>query len=183
MVKASIKLADGTRVEIDGSPEEVERLMSLYDKGGGSSQHRRSDRPTSRSEAQPDGKSPTEQTNKPSLDLSVIINAIKDCDEAELIEEKILDRNSQVDRTLLPLYIVHEYMENEHALSSGDVNKVTTQLSVPVSTPNASTTLAGAASKYVIGDATRKKGSAVRYKLNRRGVKYMKSILSGDAGE
>ncbi|MDZ7749602.1 MAG: hypothetical protein U5K43_13035 [Halofilum sp. (in: g-proteobacteria)] len=30
--------------------------------------------------------------------------------EAERIETKILDKASQVDRTLLPLYIVHEYL-------------------------------------------------------------------------
>ena len=108
------------------------------------------------------------------------MNEVKSCDEAEAIETRILDKSSQVDRTLLPLYIVYEYFENKHALSSGDINRVTTQLSVPVSQPNASSTLSGTASKYVMGDIVRTKGSRVRYKLNRRGVKYLKSVISGD---
>src|SRR5690606_22455224 len=100
------------------------------------------------------------------VDITEIVNLVKSCDEAEDIEERILDRSSQVDRVLLPLYIVHEYLDNAYALSSGDVTAVTTQLSVPVAQPNASRTLSGTASKYVIGDSARKKGSVVRYKLN-----------------
>ncbi len=80
------------------------------------------------------------------------------------------------------MYIVHEHLENGFELSSGDIAKVTTQLSVPVTVSNASSTLSGSASKYVIGGSVRKKGSRVGYKLNRRGVQYMKEVLGAADG-
>lgn len=114
-------------------------------------------------------------------DLSEIVNLIKNSDEAEAIEAKILDKVSQVNRILLPLYIVHEYMDNTLSLTSGEVSQITTDLGIPVSQPNASTTLSGTASRYVIGDKVRRRGQAVRYKLSRRGVQYVKSVLGGKA--
>jgi len=104
---------------------------------------------------------------------------VKNCDEAESIENKILDKASQVNRTLLPLYIVHEHMDNAVALTSGDINKITTDLGIPIATPNASRTLSGTASRYVIGDQVRTKGQPVRYKLSHRGIQYIKSVITG----
>jgi hypothetical protein len=111
------------------------------------------------------------------------VNLTKTCDEAESIEAQILDRTSQVDRTLLPLYVVHEHLGNKFGLSSGDVSKITTDLGVPISTANASGTLSGTAAKYVMGDKVRKRGQAVRYKLSRRGVQYMKAVIAGKSDE
>ncbi len=181
MAKASLTLPNGTVVEIEGSADEVKALLEFYGSGTASSKPVR--RKSSTRKRSSRSSTPRKTTKSEGVDLTEIVNLVKSCDEAEDIELRILDKTSQVDRTLLPLYIVHEYMDNEHALSSGDINKVTTQLSVPVATPNASRTLSGTASKYVIGDSTRKRGATVRYKLNRRGVKYMKSVISGDSGE
>ena|ERR1700730_3248245 len=181
MAKASIKLPDGTSVQIEGDPEEVAKLLAIY--GGG------------KTAAAPVGQSDAKKKRSPrkaragqaisdssaTANLSQIINLIKTCDEAEAIEEKILDKVSQVNRILLPLYIVHEHLDNAHGLTSGEVSQVTTDLGIPVSTPNASTTLSGTASRYVIGDKVRKKGQAVRYKLSRRGLQYLKSVLDGKA--
>lgn len=181
MAKAQLTLPNGTVVEIEGSTQEVKELLEFYGgaSGGGSPAPRKqAAKKSARKRA-----AVKEVAESETLDLTDIVNEVKSCAEAEDIEARILDKSSQVDRTLLPLYIVHEYFDNQHALSSGDVSKVTTQLSVPVSGPNASRTLSGTASKYVIGDRTRKKGSTVRYKLNRRGVKYLKSVISGDSGE
>ena len=61
------------------------------------------------------------------------------------------------------------------------MSKITTDLGIPISQSNASTTLSGTASKYVIGDKVKVRGKAVRYKLSRRGVKYMKEVLAGNA--
>jgi hypothetical protein len=83
----------------------------------------------------------------------------------------------------LPLYIVHEHLGNAFGLSSGEVTKVTTDLGVPVSQPNASRTLSGTAAKYVIGDRVRKKGQPVRYKLSRRGVQYLQAVIRGTSNE
>jgi hypothetical protein len=85
------------------------------------------------------------------------------------------------DRTLLPLYIVHEHLDNAFALSSGDVTKVTSDLGVRVSQPAASRTLSGTAAKYVVGDRVRKKGQLVRYKLSRRGLQYVQGVIRGNA--
>lgn len=181
MAKASLTLPNGIVIEIEGSTGEVRELLEFYGGAGkGSSTSRRK---SSAKTAGRKGTTTKSEDDSDMLDLAEIVNEVKSCDEAEDIETKILDKSSQVDRTLLPLYIVHEYFENAHGLTSGDINKITTQLSVPVSTPNASSTLSGTASKYVIGDTVRKKGGTVRYKLNRRGLKYLKSVISGDSSE
>ena len=112
-------------------------------------------------------------------DLPKIINLIKNCGEAEVIETKILDKIAQVNRILLPLYIVHEYLDNTYGLTSGEVSQILTDLGVPVHIANVSKTLSGTASKYVNGDIIRKKGRSVRYKIIRRGVTYFKGVLKG----
>ena len=187
MPKASLTLPNGTVVQIEGTTEEVRDLLQHY---GSAPSHsaapaaktvrRRAPKPSGK------GASPAKAADRSAdagPDLSEIVNFAKNCDEAEDIERQILDRASQVDRTLLPLYLVHEHLENAFGLSSGEVSKVTTDLGVPVSQPNASKTLSGTAAKYVIGDRVRKKGQLVRYKLSRRGLQYMQSVISGGADE
>lgn len=139
-------------------------------------ERKRKGKATSSKDTAPGGSSVT-------ADLSRIVNLAKNSDEAEDIERHILDRASQVDRTLLPLYLVHEHLDNAFGLSSGEVCKITTDLGVPVSQPNASKTLSGTAAKYVIGDRVRKRGQLVRYKLSRRGVQYMQAVIRGKADE
>jgi hypothetical protein len=180
MAKASLKLPNGTVVTLEGTPEEVKHLLELYGgerpeastaKGGTRS---RKPRRHAHSPGQPNGKS----EGKP--DLSEIVTLVKNCDEAEAIETQILDRAAQVDRTLLPIYIVHEHLDNAFGLTSGEVNKITRDLGIPISQPAASRTLSGTASKYVIGDKVKVKGQPVRYKLSRRGLTYMKEVLAGN---
>jgi hypothetical protein len=175
MSKASIKLANGTSVQIEGTPEEVAKLLALY--GGGKSVAP-DQTSLGRTRTIPKVKSPQATAGAlAATDLSQIINLIKTCDEAEAIESKILDKVSQVNRILLPLYVAHEYLDNTPSLTSGEVSQITTDLGIPVSQPNASRTLSGTASRYVIGDKVRKKGQAVRYKLSRRGLQYLKGVL------
>ncbi len=179
MAKASLTLPNGTVVQIEGTTQEVKELLELYSGNSGhqiSGTKRVAQKKSIRKEGVSKSATPSQQ-----VDITEIVNLVKSCDEAEDIEMNILDKSSQVDRVLLPLYIVHEYLNNTYTLSSGDITAVTTQLSVPVAQPNASRTLSGTAAKYLIGDSARKKGSAVRYKLNRRGVKYMKSVITGDS--
>lgn len=176
MARATLKLPDGTLVEIEGSAGEIERLLEFYSNRASQSV------PTLQRLTQTKKKAPkkTEKIDSnDKLDLAKIVNLVKDSDEAEAIETQILDRSGQVNRVLLPLYIVHAHMGNAIGLTSGDVNKITTELGIPIGTANASTTLSKTASKYVIGDKTRKRGQSVRYKLSRRGVQYFKSILKG----
>jgi hypothetical protein len=112
-----------------------------------------------------------------------IVNLIKNSQDAGTIEKKILDRTSQVDRILLALYAIEKYGDKKTHLTSGNISKITRELGVPVSQPNASTALSGAASKYVIGDKVRKKGEAVRYRISRRGVQYLDEVLRGKSRE
>jgi hypothetical protein len=177
MAKASLKLPNGPVITLEGSPEEVKQLLDLYGYNG---KEEPRVRPAAKGHRTPKARVSeiAEIKNIEKLDLNQIVTLAKDCDEAEAIEERILDRTAQVDRTLLPLYIVHEYLNNAYGLTSGEVKKVTTDLGIPISQPAASRTLSGTASKYVIGDKVKVKGQAVRYKLSRRGVKYMKEVLT-----
>lgn len=180
MAKASIQLPNGTTVKIEGTTEEVKKLLEFY--GGNSPDLEKLAKPnlTKRSgttKAPAASKKKEDRGTKP--DLSEIINLVKNCDEAEAIETKILDRISQVDRILLPLYIVHEHLNNAFSLTSGEISQITQNLGIPLQQPNISNALSGTASKYVIGDKVRKKGQAVRYKLSRRGLKYLAAVLRG----
>ena len=174
MAKASLTLRNGTVVNIEGSPQEVQQLLEYYS-GQSAKEGERPARKKTRS-----ARKPTERgAPSEAVDYAKIVNLVKECDESEAIEERILDRSSQVDRTLLPLYIVHEYLDNGFGLTSGEISKVTTDLGIPISQPNASSTLSGTGSRYVIGDKVKKKGQPVKYKLSRRGLKYLKAVLEG----
>ncbi len=178
MAKATLTLQNGTAIQIEGTTEEVKRLLEFY--GG---EQARSAEKVSSPRASPK-EHPAKAANEASApDLAKIVNIAKDCDEANKIATQILDRTSQVDRTLLSLYIVHEYLSNSIGLTTGEISKITKELSIPISTSNVSHTLSGTASRYVMGDKVKKKGQPVRYKLSRRGVKHVKAVLEGTEGE
>jgi hypothetical protein len=181
MARASITLPNGTVVTIEGTPEEVQQLLKHYGTDvGRKADHSKSvpKRGRARQAARVSG-----DREKSAVDWAAIVNLVKTCDEAEAIESTILDRSSQVNRTLLPLYVVHEYLDASVGLSSGDISRVTRDLGVPITQPNASRTLSTTASKYVMGDGVRKKGSVVRYKLSRRGLQYLKAVIGGSSGD
>ena len=171
---AKVELPNGTVITIEGSPEEVHDLLQYYQEKS----------PPDQPDPKSEGKAKSKKPSSPkSLDHNQVVNLVKTIDEAENIEKNILDRTSQVDRTLLPLYVVHQHLGNEFSLTSGDINKITTDLGIPIATANASGTLSGTASRYVIGDQVRKQGRTIRYKLSRRGVTYMKSVIGGTQDE
>lgn len=168
MAKVEIKASDGTLITIDGSVEEINRIVELY-----------KSKPLAK-----DGDSKVKKQNsvkkkeENSDNLTQIINKIKECDEAEKIETNILNPTSQVNKILLPLYIIYKYFDNSISLQSGDINKITKQLNVPIATPNISNVLSGSGSRYVTGDKVRRLGQPVKYKLIRRGYQYFESILN-----
>ena len=170
MTKASLKLDNGTIVHIEGSVDEVKELLDFYNtKPAGPPRSRKIRQETNTANDQPHSQ----------IDLAQIANAAKECDEWEGIETQILDKSSQIDRTLLPLYIVQQHLENTVALTSGQISKVITMLGVPISQANVSHVLAGGAARYVIGDKVKKKGQAVKYRLSRRGMQHMKHLICG----
>jgi len=184
MAKASIRLPNGTAVLIEGTTDEVRQLLEFYGRSAYASATRSAKRQKlSRKRAQKDEQEILEDTRGDKPNLAEIINLIKNCEEAEAIEAQILDRTSQVNRILLPLYIVHKHLGDKFGLTSGNINKITTDLGIPIQTPNVSNKLSGTASRYVIGHAVREQGKVIRYKLSRRGVKYLSSVLKGSADD
>jgi hypothetical protein len=180
MAKATFTLPNGTVVNIDGKPLEIQQLLNLY-----AGSHGAVSTPLGGTKKRTTTKTSkvASATLSKGVNLAEIINFVKNCDEAENIEKNILDRISQVDRVLLPLYIVHEYMGDAYSLKTGEINKVTVDLGIPISTANISHTLSGTASRYVISDRVRKKGQPVGYKLSRRGLHYLKAVIKGTKNE
>lgn len=181
MAKAEIKLPDGTSVVVDGSAEEISKILSLYGGAapGYSASKASATKVKKRSTNKPPGTEDKERDNAEKLDVSAIVNLIKNCDDAEKIEKSILDLTSQVNRTLLPLYVLQQEGREAQTLSSGEITQVVNQLGVPMSQPNVSRTLSGTASRYVMADGVRSKGRATGYKLSRRGVQYMSQVIAG----
>ncbi len=177
MVKAKIELQNGTTVTLDGSTEEVQDLLDHYgissSGDAGSAEVKRTAR-ASTAKKKPDDPQP---------DLAEVVNLIKSCDEAEAIEKEILDRTSEVNRVLLPLYIAHKYLDGKFGITTVDIENITTDLGVRVRRQNAYRALTGSGSGYVTTDKVRRRGVATKYTLNRRGVKYVMSVLEGEGSE
>ena len=177
MTKATLTLPSGAVVNLEGTPEEVHRLLELYS-GQPTAPHVATPRKRKVAKA-PRKVKRSESGQSDGPDLNEIVNLVKNCDEADLIEKNILDRASTVDRVLLPLYVVHEHQANRLGLTSGEISRITTELGVRVTQPNASMALADSAARYVMGDKVRKKGQPVRYRLSRRGLQYVKAVIDG----
>lgn len=111
-----------------------------------------------------------------------IVNKIKSCDESDQIEKEILDKTSLPGRILLPFYICYKYF-SQQGLTTGDIEKITSELRVKVQTPNVSKTISDSLHKYLEGNSTRIKGKPVVYRLNRKGAKYFESLLNPDEKE
>jgi hypothetical protein len=115
--------------------------------------------------------------------LIKIVNLIRSCPEADVIEKNILEaKSSEAVRVLLPLYIVHEYLENSFGLTTVEIGAITAELGnkVKVRRQNVLRAVKYSASKYVLGDRARKVGTGTRYTLSERGVQHIKSILAGN---
>lgn len=168
MAKSTIKLPDGTIITIDGDPEEIKRIISIYpgEKTGS----------LTRKEKHIGGK----KSEKSAQDIILeIVSHIKDCEEADVIEEKILDKSSQVDRALLSLYVA-DNLDSKPLLSSGDIHSVLKELGIKIALPNIINTLRGTAIKYVMPDRRNKKGGGVvQYRISRQGKQYILKVLKG----
>jgi hypothetical protein len=182
MPKATLTLPNGTVVQVEGTAQEVTNLLQFYEGAPGKALPRRPGK-RGRARKTAKAKAPDEIVPESVPDLAKIVNLVKECAEAEAIEHSILDNSSILDRTLLPLYVVLQHLDNAHGLSSGDISKITTDLGVRVSQSHASDTLSGTAARFVIGDKVRRKGQAVRYKLSRRGLKYVQGIIGGTSSD
>ena len=179
--KANISLPDGTRIELDGSLDELQKLTEHF--------HSRSTavpeaprQPTYAPAPQPRDTDPPDAGGvgggDEEPDVARIVAVIRDCDEAEAIERKVLDKRDVLNRVLLCLWVVNRHISQSMGLTSGDVERITDQLGTKVAISHASTTLSDKAKSYVTGDSVRKQGGTVRYRLNRRGVQYFGALLA-----
>ncbi|OGP25759.1 MAG: hypothetical protein A2X99_05580 [Deltaproteobacteria bacterium GWB2_55_19] len=176
MAKASFTLPDGTTVLVEGSVDEIQKIISLYSPEIVT-------RPQHINKKQ-DYKNHISKIEKESkVDISTLVNTLKSSDEIKLIEKNVLDRSIVIDRVLLPLYILHKDFDDKFPLTSGEISKIFSQLGITIFQSNVARTLSSTASKYVIGDKIRAKGQAVRYRLSRLGMKYISSVIKGQAVE
>lgn len=172
MARAELKLENGTVVTVEGPPEEIHALLQFYGRASPSTAEPRSAkyRPRRASEK-------VESEDHEADRVHQVSTQVKSSGQFDAIESKILDQRSQLNRILLPLFIIHEEMDSAFGLTSGDIAKITRELGVPIGRPDVSKLLAKEASKYVMGDRTRVHGKPVRYKISRRGVQYIESLL------
>jgi hypothetical protein len=183
MIKATFSLPNGTFVTIEGLREDVQNLLDYY-----SNAH-----PNDSIPPKHESKIVTKAVRKAaklessgeiSPDTQIkIVNLIRSCQEAEAIEKNILEaKSSEAVRVLLPLYIVHEYLENPFGLTTVEIGAITVELGskVKVRRQNVLRAVKYSASKYVLSDRARKVGTGTRYTLSERGVQYIKSILAGN---
>jgi len=168
MSKATLTLKSGAIVTIEGSPSEVHELLQLHEDKSVSIGARKSEGSK---------KDEPEQTSLARDSVSEIVNLIRSCDDAERIESQILDKSSAVNRCLLPLYIVHEQLNDAFGLTTGQIASITKELKVPIFQSNVANTLAGHAGKFVMADSTRKPGVPVEYRINRRGVQHLEAVI------
>lgn len=170
MAKSYIKLPNGTNIVVEGKAEEIAKILELYSSGAKRG-HENVEQSDEREETPAGTK---KQGGNYILD---IVNVIKDCEESEAIEKNILDRPSLVNRILLPLYINHEKLDNKFALTTGEISKILTELSIPVSTSSISRSIIGPAKSYVSGDKIRKMGRVIKYQITRKGLNYLASVI------
>jgi hypothetical protein len=172
--KASISLANGTKIEFEGTLDELQSLTSHLqgqrNEPTGGNPVRFGERPTA---VVGDGDSAEEEP-----DVARIVALIKECDEAERIDAKVLAERDVLNRVLMCLWVVHKYVNPMQGLTSGNIERITDQLGVRVAISHASTTLSDKARAYVTADSVRKRGAAVKYRLNRRGVEAFEAVLA-----
>jgi hypothetical protein len=177
MPKASFTLPNGTVVTIEGTPREVQNLLAFYG-GNPEKRERTNQKPGAKAGRK---KSTTEKKISPAR-IAQIVNQIKSCPEAEAIEKNILAKTQEANRVLLSLYVVHEYMGNAFGLTTIDISKVTAELGARVRVSRQAALRAlvrSPASRYVLTDKARQRGTATRYTLDERGVQYLKTVIAG----
>ena len=176
MPKATLTLPNNTEVTIEGELSDIKNLLDYYSK-----------KELSTSKL-PEAKEKyfikkVSQISTGKINHMEIVNLAKNVDIAESIEREILDKSSQVDRALLPLYIVEKYMENKVELQTNDISIINANLGISMSAPNISRTLNGTASKYVNADKPKKKGRVQKYTINKKGIGYFNSIIAGSTND
>ena len=160
-----------TVIKIDGSPEEIKKILEIYGGANTSSKINNIKKGYKSEKSSSDNGESTEDV------VLKIVQEIRNGENSERIESNILDQSSQIDKVLLPLYIA-KHINNDIKLTSGDIYNVLRQLGIKMLLPNISKTLGKTGSKYVVPQNRRKKGTSGQYTLALKGEKYIASLLN-----
>jgi hypothetical protein len=183
MAKASVKLPNGTVITLEGTVEEIQRLLVIYGTQGAQMEPGRAEEaglpPPRLIEPDPAAETEAASAEEPThsgVDLNELVQLIHTCGEARAIERRILDDPNEMHRVLLPLYILHEYHGNAFGLTSTEISKMYAHLGIRLSRQNVMRALRMAGSKYVTkeGEDT----LAPRYTLNRKGFQYLRVVIN-----
>jgi hypothetical protein len=143
--------------------------------GRGVASQRRSRRDRS---AATNGKIGTDDGQVSDLVLAQIIASVNDADNYEDIAKYVLDRADRTGRILMCYYFAHQQI-SDPAMTTSDVERITSQLGVRIAQPNVAKVIRQGAGKYLTADRVRRRGQAVRYKINRRGIAAFEEVVAG----
>jgi hypothetical protein len=130
----------------------------------------------SRAKATP---SPTPADDQvPEAVLTQVIASINDADNYDDIAKYVLDRADRTGRILMCYYFAHRHT-TDPAMTTTDFERITSQLGVKIAQPNVAKVIRQGAGKYLTADRVRRRGQAVRYKINRRGIAAFEELVSG----
>lgn len=104
-----------------------------------------------------------------------IANKAGDCEERQEIQKYVMDKRGAEGKVLLSFYISYKYFSNAW-LTSGDIERITSQLGIKIDKRNVSNYLVTFRPCLESG-AARKRGGPTPYRLNRRGVQRFEEII------
>jgi hypothetical protein len=110
--------------------------------------------------------------------LAQIIASINDAENYDEIAKKVLDRSDRTARILLCYYFAERH-PTKPALTTTDVERITSQLGVKIAQPNVAKVIRQGAGKYLTADRVRRKGIPVLYQINRRGIAAFERVVAG----
>lgn len=175
MAKATLTLRSGTTVTIEGDVGEVERLLEVCDQPSGPKER---GRPAPRRGERSSGQAHAHERQTPRPKAHEIANATKECPEAEVIERHVLDAHNQLNRVLLPLYVVSQYLDGKYALTMPEISQATRDLAALVKGPNVAKVMRTVGGRFVMAEGGRGRGER-RFRISRRGIAHVKSVLKG----
>jgi hypothetical protein len=115
----------------------------------------------------------------PDCVLVTLIARINEAENYEDIAKNILDKTDRTARILLCYYFARKH-PMDPALTSTHVERITEHLGMKIASPNVAKVIREGAGKYLTADRVRKKGIAVHYKINRRGIAIFEKIARGE---
>ena len=115
--------------------------------------------------------------NKAPVEVARVAARIHDADNFSNIEKNVLDKSAQLPRVLLVLKFAQD--AGYPWLTTGDIEAVTNELNVKMSTANISNCISSNRS-FFTSDSVRRKGAKVPYKINRHGMAALDNFISGE---